>query len=194
MTRLFRDASPQALFILGLLTLPAFLFQEKLLYRALDGVFFLILAIWAGKRIRPLLALLLLASVTLFALLVPNGRVVFTIMGLPVTEGAMNMGLSRGILLLGLFYLSKFTVVRGLVLPGRAGRGIARVLMYFERFTENYLLISVRDLPGSLDTLLLKVSETRAADEESAHAARGRRMPLIVPLLVSSTCWLFVFL
>lgn len=194
MKKLLHEASPQALFVLGLLTLPAFLFQEKLLYRTLDAAFFLILALCAGKRIRPLPALALLVSVTVFALLVPHGKVLVNLFGLPITDGALKMGLSRGILLLGLFYLSKFTVVRGLVLPGKAGQGIARVLFYFERFSENYTRISIRDLPGSLDDLLIRVSEARNDDEQPAKLTRDRRMMLIFPLLVSMTCWLLLLL
>ena len=120
----FRDVSPNALFILGILTLPAFLFQEDLLYRCLDTLFFLALVIYSGKRVRVVPALLLVASVTFAALLVPYGRVMITLSGWPITEGALRMGFSRGILLLGLLYLSRVSVVRGLALPGKTGQGI----------------------------------------------------------------------
>lgn len=180
--------------MLGLFTLPAFLFQEKLPYRLMDGIFFLILALCSGKRIRPLPALVLLASVTAAALLVPSGKVLISLFGFPITEGALKMGFSRGILLLGLFYLSKFTVVPGLVLPGKAGNGLAKVFFYFERFSENYSQISIRDLPGSLDNLLLKVSETSSDDDSIAQAKRDSHIPLLLPLLISITCWVFLLL
>ena len=192
--KLLEMATPRSLFILGLLTLPAVLFQEKLVFRLLDGLLFLLLAQRAGKRILPLPALLLLASVTAAALLVPTGRVLITIFGLPVTEGALHLGFSRGVLLLGLFYLSKFTVVRGLVLPGRTGHGLARVLFYFERFSENYHRISIRDLPGSLDTLLLEISRDPADLDKKGRSGESRPMPLVIPLAVSIACWLFLLL
>lgn len=194
MNLLFDKASPKALFILGLFTLPAFLFQDKLHYRLLDGIFFLILVLCSGKKIRLLPALVLLASVTAAALLVPSGNVLTRLFGFPITEGALKLGFSRGILLLGLFYLSKFTVVQGLVLPGKTGNGLAKVFFYFERFSENYSQISIRDLPGSLDTLLLKVSETCRDDDAIAEAKKEARMPLILPLLISFTCWILLFL
>ncbi|WP_163336281.1 hypothetical protein [Desulfopila sp. IMCC35008] len=194
MNKLLAKASPEALFILGLFTLPAFLFQEKLPYRLMDGLFFLILALYSGKRILPLPAMVLLASVTAAALLVPSGKVLISVFGFPITLGALKMGFSRGILLLGLFYLSKFTVVQGLVLPGKTGNGLAKVFFYFERFSEHYSQVSIRDLPGSLDTLLLKVSETSSDDENMAQAKREGRIPLILPLLISITCWIFLLL
>jgi hypothetical protein len=194
MKKLFGEASPRALFILGLLTLPAFLFQDKLSYRILDGVFFLILALYSGKRIRPLPAILLLASVTGASLFVPNGKVLINVFGLPITEGALTMGFSRGILLLGLFYLSKFTVAQGLILPGKTGNGLVKVFFYFERFSEHYSQISIRDLPGSLDRLLLKVSKIRSDVDSMSTTEKARRVPLLFPLAVSLTCWAFLFL
>lgn len=194
MRTVFTKASPNTLFVLGLVTLPAFLFQEKLLFRLLDGLMFLVLALWSGKRIRPVPALLLLASVTLAALFVPHGKIIASPFGIPVTEGALKMGFSRGILLLGLFYLSKFTVVKGLELPGKTGNGLAKVFFYFERFSENYSQISIRNLPDSLDKLLLKISETSAGDNTSELDKDGKGVPLLIPVLVSLSCWVLLIL
>lgn len=195
MRKVFCRASPETLFILGLVTLPAFLFQEKLLYRVLDAILFLIVAMYSGKKIRPLPGLLLLISVTAAALFVPYGKVLFNIFGLPVTEGALKMGVSRGILLLGLLYLSKFTVVQGLAFPGRQGNGIAKVFFYFERFSENSAKISLKDLPGSLDNLLLSVSVSQNNQvNPSLERAGQHNLPLVFPLAVSLACWSFLFL
>ena len=195
MKKAFGAASPETLFILGLLTLPAFLFQEKLFYQALDAILFLLLASCSGKKIRPLPGLLLLVSVTAAALFVPYGKVLFHIVGLPVTEGALNIGVSRGILLLGLLYLSKCTVVQGLAFPGKKGNGIAKVFYYFERFSENSAKISLKDLPGSLDNLLLAVSVSKSTYSSTPQVKGGKqRLPLLFPLTVSVACWFFLLL
>jgi len=184
---------PGPLFVLGLLTLPAFLFQDGLLYRFLETVLFLLLVLFSGKKVRPLPGLLLLASVTAASLLVPYGRVVITMFGLPVTAGALEAGLSRGLLLLGLLYLSKFSVRAGLVFPGRIGDGIGKVFFYFERFSESREKVSINDLPGSLDNLLIAVSGSGAAGTatETPESARGL---LAVPLAAAAVCWVLLFL
>lgn len=194
MKRLFAAAPPGAVFLLGLLTIPAFLFQEKLLFRVVDGILFLALLVYSGKRIRPLPALILLASVTAAALLVPYGKVLTDIFGFPITKGALKMGLSRGILLLGLFYLSKFSVRRGLVFPGRIGAGIGKIFYYFEQFSENRQKISLKDLPGSLDSLLMSVSVPADASRGPSSRDEERRLPLIIPLAISTLCWVLLFL
>jgi hypothetical protein len=192
MKKLFQSANPQAMFILGLLTLPAFLFQEKLLFRLPEAALFLLLALYTGNRIRPLPALLLLASVTAAALLAPYGRVLTQFFGLPITEGALKLGVSRAILLLGLLYLSKLSVVRGMAFPGRIGYGVGKVFYYFERFSACRQRISIKNLPGSLDSLLLSVSAPECDGAASPTALVERRLPLIIPLAASLSCWVLL--
>lgn len=194
MKKLLSEGAPNTLFILGLITLPAFLFQEKLVYRCLITILFLLLALYSGKKIRPVPALLLLASVTVAALVVPYGKVLMSILGWPITAGALKMGFSRGVLLLGLLYLSRVSVVHGLALPGRVGQGISRVFFYLDRFSENCSILSVRDLPGTLDKLLLAVSESHTDRDYTFNQKGIRNLPFILPLLVSLVCWLLLFL
>ncbi len=194
MKKILHEGAPNALFIVGLATLPAFLFQEKLLYRFLVTIFFLLLALYSGKKIRPVPALLLLASVTAAALVVPYGKVLVSIMGWPITAGALKMGFSRGVLLLGLLYLSRVSVVPGLALPGTIGQGISRVFFYLDRFSENCGKLSVRDLPGSLNNLLHAVSASDTDRNYSSRKNGARNLPLILPILVSMVCWLLLFL
>ena len=193
MKRLFAPALPGPVFYLGLLTIPAFLFQEKLGFRALEALLFLGLMVYTGKKFRPLPALILLASVTAAALLVPYGQVMFRLFGFPITSGALKMGVSRGILLLGLLYLSKFSVRRGLVFPGKLGAGIGKIFYYFQRFSQSKNRISLKDLPGSLDALLISVSENQEASGNPAAPNLERRIPLIVPLAASILCWVWLF-
>lgn len=194
MKKLFLEGTPNALFVLGLVTLPAFLFQEKLFYRCLDTLFFLALAVYAGNKIRPIPALILLTSVTIAALVVPYGKVMVDLWGWPITEGALRMGFSRGVLLLGLLYLSRVSVVHGLLLPGKVGQGISRVFYYLDRFSEHCAKVSVRDLPGSLDKLLYAVSESSMEQREGVQRRGSHRVPFIFPLTVSLMCWLFLLL
>ncbi len=194
MKEILREGAPNALFIVGLATLPAFIFQEKLLYRCLSAILFLLLALYAGKKIRPVPALLLLASVTVAALVVPYGKVLVSILGWPITAGALEMGFSRGVLLLGLLYLSRVSVVSGLALPGTIGQGISKVFFYLDRFSEHCATISVRDLPGSLDNLLHMVSASNTDGGYTSRQEVTRHLPIILPLLVSLVCWLFLFL
>lgn len=184
---------PTPLFFIGLATVPAFVFQESLVYRPAEAGLFLLLCILAGKRIRPLPAAALLFSVTAASLLVPYGEVFARVFGFPLTVGALKFGLSRGILLLGLFYLSKFSVGPGLSLPGALGRGVGRVFYYFERFSESREKISLADLPGSLDEALTSVSRLPAG-EQRATSKDTRPALLLIPLAAGAACWVLLFI
>ncbi len=191
MTRLYKKASPTALFIVGLFCLPAFLLQEKLNDQILDGLLFLGLALYSGKRIRILPALILVVSVTGAALLVPYGRVLYNLFSFPITAGAFEMGFSRAVVLLGLFYLSKVTVTSELVLPGKFGRSLSLIFGYLEKFTRHFRLLSVRDLPGSLDKLLLTVNQEQATHHQTSPQEK-HHLPLIIPLLACLFCWVLL--
>jgi len=164
------------------------------MFRGAEAGLFLLLALLSGKRIRPLPGIILLLSVTAASLLVPFGDVLVTVLGFPVTLGALESGLARGTLLLGLFYLSKFSVARELSLPGRLGTGLARVFYYFERFTESRERISIKDLPGSLDAVLMSVSNHPL--DEGKVRPEGECSPtlLIIPLAASLGCWIALFI
>ena len=196
MPGLFQPAAARTLFVLGLLTLPALVFQDQALYRALNAALYLGLVLASGQRIRLLPPLLLLASVTAAALLTPYGKVLFSVWGWPITRGALLMGLSRGALLLGLFYLSRFSVLPGVDLPGRLGGGIAKVFFYFERFCDNRAALSIKDLPASLDRLLLAVSASDSPAQAGPGPSRGHRPapPLWLALAAPLGCWLLLLL
>ncbi len=188
MKRLLKKASPTALFVLGALCVPAFLFQQELKYQLFDGLLFLALAWYSGKRIRLLPALLLLLSVTGAALLVPYGKVLYDLFGFPITLGALKMGFSRSVVLLGLFYLSKVTVTSELILPGKFGHGLSLTFAYLEKFTHHIKLLSVRDLAGSLDILLQTVAEEQTS-QQTATQKEKRALPCIIPLMACLFCW-----
>lgn len=156
--RLLRDNfSAIHLFLAGALTLPAYLLQDELYIRLFQVLLFALLAGLAGKRIKWLYFLIMVASITFFHLLVPMGRVLFEVGPIPITEVALRNGVLKGLAIVGLVFISLFSVRSDLKLPGRLGGLVARLFYYFERIMEGRHRIEARRLIGSIDEVLTSI-------------------------------------
>jgi len=155
--RIAGHVEPMHLFVTGAVLIVSFLLQANLLVRLCQVVLFAITATLAGKRLRPLYFVLMTLSITVFNLLTPVGQVLFTVVGLPVTRGALEQGISKSLAIIGLVMLSLTTVSRELQIPGVFGGLIGRVFHYFEQVLEGKGRVSARHLVESIDQILLSI-------------------------------------
>ncbi len=88
-----------------------------------------------GKRVRVMQSVFIFASVLLFALLVPGGKVLFTIGSWRITLGALESGIRRGSILLGSVFLSQLAFSKEIQLPGLLGERVADIFSYFGKIT-----------------------------------------------------------
>ncbi|MBT3272183.1 MAG: hypothetical protein HN368_03435 [Spirochaetales bacterium] len=186
----------------GLLTLVAVALQPEMYVRCAQMIFFMMLAGTSGKRIRILPPLLLMAGVVLANLLVPNGRVLLIIGRMKITGGALENGISKGSLLIGLIYVSRISIGRGVALPGVFGGLLFRSFSYFEALTEGFRNSSgragrerlrIKGLLNHLDTLLLELDESAGSFQEknqTAAAAPVDRRKLVTGIFLLTAGWI----
>ncbi|HKJ85323.1 MAG TPA: hypothetical protein VKA06_04570 [Spirochaetia bacterium] len=155
--RLARHTAPLHVFIVGVVTIVAFLFQEELLVRLIQVLLFAAIATLAGKRIRWGYFLIMVGSITFFNLLTPVGRVLAEYGPIRVTEGALEQGLMKGLAIVGLVFISLFAVRPDLRLPGTFGGILARLFFYFERILDTRKRVSAKRLVESVDGVLLEL-------------------------------------
>ncbi|TVR31318.1 MAG: hypothetical protein EA404_10305 [Spirochaetaceae bacterium] len=155
--RLRQQLSASHLFLTGGLLLPAYLLQPSLYVRIGQVLLFSGLVYLAGKRIMWLYFAIMVASITFFNLLTPIGRVVLSIGPLQVTSVALRNGLMKGFTIVGLVFISLFSIRPDLRLPGKLGGLVARVFFYFERIIEGKKRIEARRLIGSIDDVLTEL-------------------------------------
>ena len=183
---LVSHASPRVLFASGAGLLPAFLFQQDLVLRGLLIVLFLAINAASGRRVRLLQYGLVGAGIVIFNLVMPTGRVLVTLLGLPVTEGALKSGLFKATAMIGLISLSQFSIRSDLRFPGRIGGLLATSLMYFERIIGEKRVIDRKDIIGSLDSILLAVHfaapESGSARPQVKTTAAGAALLILVVL------------
>ena len=89
----------------------------------------------AGK-IKVLPSLLLTITLTFFELLTPNGKILFYVGKLPVTLGALEQGLQRSGVLVGMVFSSQMIVNKNISLKGFIGRSIQNIFLVFNLLRE----------------------------------------------------------
>ena len=135
--------SASALFIAGLFIMPALLFNPSTEYRVLQFLFFWFLALLCGKKTNPVFTILMIVFIVAFNLIIPYGRVLYSIGVFKITSGALSAGIHRAITLAALIMLSKLTIRQDLKIPGTFGEILGDSLRMF------YVIMSRKQIAGS---------------------------------------------
>jgi heptaprenyl diphosphate synthase len=171
------NASPRVLFLAGALLFPAFLLQQDIAIRALQIALFMVLNAISGKRIRFLQYFIVAAGIVVFNLVIPTGRVLLSVIGLPITEGALKSGLLKATAMTGLIALSQFSIRSDLRLPGRIGGLIGQSLFYFEKIMGERRRIERKDIIGSIDTVLLEIYSAGIVEKSATKTRAHSTLP-----------------
>ena len=148
----------------------AFLFQENVAAKAGQVLVFAVLGLMDGKRIRVLVSLVLMSTVVFANLLVPDGRVLWNLGIMAVTDEALRGGVFRGLTVLGLLFLSRLCISPRLELTGRFGNLLSRTFYFYS------LLLQAKDFQArrpiaSLDRILLRAWQTASEPAERPASA-----------------------
>lgn len=175
------------LFICGIITIPAFIFQPDIILKSAMTLFFIILASVRGKKFKLLPNLLMALGITAANLLTPFGRVLAEIGSFRITSGALEAGIGKAALIIGLIYISRASIRTGLSFPGRLGSLISLVFYYFEKITEGERL-GRKNLIAKLDEKLFFLSEENGMETEKATEGSlkiRKYVTAIIPMLAA---------
>ena len=185
--RLALHASARDVFVCGIVSIVAFLFQSSIVVRAAQVLVFAMLATYAGKRIRWGYFVMIVSSITVFNLLTPLGRVLLEVGPVTITSGALEQGVFKGLAIAGLVFISLFAVRPDLKLPGSFGGLVARVFYYFEIVLESRQRIRATALVSSIDDALLEIYPGFDGDAAPAGRAAPAGGAGPAPRLVTTT-------
>jgi heptaprenyl diphosphate synthase len=179
----------RALFITGLIIMPALLFNPSTEYRILQFLFFLFLAWLSGNRINFIFTILIIAGIAAFNLIVPYGRVLFSIGAFKVTSGALTAGIHRAVTLEALVMLSKASIRHDLKIPGAFGELLGESLRIFSVMTDRKYHITGKTFFADIDRLLLELSEEEISGFD-IKITRTKPLGYAILAIVALLSWL----
>jgi heptaprenyl diphosphate synthase len=166
--RLFRS---EDLFIAGLVMMVIFLFTSSLMFRALQFLFFWLLAVLSGRKNRPFITMLMMLSIVFFNLLVPYGKILAEWGPLKISQGALQAGLRRALTLEGLIMLSGAFIRPDLRLPGAFGALLGESFRFFALLQERKTVFDRRRIIEGIDGLMMELDVPESEGEGRTSAA-----------------------
>ena len=169
--------SPSFLLCAGLLLAPAIILQHNLILRAAQSVQFLFLALISvpfGKKRLVIGSLIFVASTIILNLFSPVGEVLVRIAGVPVTRGALSVGVSKATTLASLLFLSRLCVRPSVRLPGRLGAFVSATFGYLNKLLARKERIGRNRIVQRLDQLFESVYGNGLDEQPAGNPPRGR--------------------
>lgn len=187
---MIKGIQPGTFFFTGIIIIPSFVFAESLTARTVLFAAIIILNMITGRNFRILPSVILASGVILANLYPPGGRVYFTAGPFYVTHDALMTGIRKTLLLAGTVYISRFSIRRELVFPGRAGALLYKTFYYFEKLTEMKLDIR-NNIIMQIDNRLSEIDSTSRDVGMEGHTLRliMEKKNLFFLILVSLLFW-----
>jgi hypothetical protein len=152
--------------------------QNNIFIKCLQCLCFLIAAIWMKQKPHILGVTILFFSTIILNLVVREGRVLFSLLALPITEEALYRGLRRGFTIISLFFMSKLLISTHLKLEGIPGRWLASTLSLFHFFTSRMKMIRIRSLTQDLDHLMIMAEKEVFQPTGKTTIAKNQPLPV----------------
>lgn len=150
-----------------------FLFENNLAVKTGMFILFMGAVILAGKRFSFVMMLSVSAGIVAANLLVPSGKVLWSLGPLVITQYALTEGLTKALTFEGLMLISKASIMQGLKLPGRIGGIIGESFLYYDRIIEYKGRIRAASLSSDADAMMTAVWESEALGGNETASARG---------------------
>ncbi|PKL08384.1 MAG: hypothetical protein CVV51_09215 [Spirochaetae bacterium HGW-Spirochaetae-7] len=160
------DSSRLALAGVALSTI--LLFQPSLAGRVAMLAVAAAVAWLSGRRLSPVTAIIVIASIVCANLLVPLGRKLVSWGPLLITETALFEGLRKAVTFEALMFISKACLGPNLRLPGRFGTFFAEALRGYDRILEHKGSVRLATFMKDIDEILDSVYHGQ-------YASRGNR-------------------
>ena len=173
------------LFVAGLLMALIFLHDRALPGHLAQFLFFCILVMLSGKRNNFVATAVFVSSIVFFSLLVPHGKILFSLGPLQVTKGSLFSGIERALTLSGLMMLSRVFVRGDLRLPGNLGSLLGQSMRVLEMMREKKAMIAKGRVISGIDRMIFEIEAAQTGDSDSGPRKETRRSVKGIALLAA---------
>jgi heptaprenyl diphosphate synthase len=179
----------KALFAAGLAIMPSILFNPSTEYRIIQFLFLCVLVLFSGKKLNPFFTIIVIAFIVAFNLIIPYGRVLFSIGAFKITSGALKAGIHRAVTLEALVMLSKLSISHELKIPGAFGELLGESLRIFSVLMNKKLRVTGKNFIVEIDNLMLELSKEEI-HQPIVSEIRTKPIGYVVLVIVSILLWL----
>ncbi|HZK19272.1 MAG TPA: Gx transporter family protein [Treponemataceae bacterium] len=130
-------------------------FQKNMLVLWTTVLVFAICTYFRKKRLRVITPFIIFLTVTVLNLFPAQGKIIYVIGSIKITEGALFFALQRSGILLGMVFLSQATISSSIYLPGRLGQLFSTILYYYEELTTHK--IQCKKTNKTFETIIDKI-------------------------------------
>ena len=186
--------SAKALFAAGLLIMPALLFIPSTGYRCFQFVFLCFLALLSGKKINFMIMIPIIMFIIVFNLIIPYGRVLFSLGVFKITSGALKAGVHRAFTLQSFVMLSTLAIRRDLKIPGAFGELLCESLHIFSAIMNKKYTFPKHNVLVEIDNLMLELSDiTLPPPDEKIIKTKPIGFVILALVIISSWLPYYVF-
>ena len=146
--------NPVFRFGLGAVLILTLCFASHLAVQLLVTALALILLLADRSRIRLLPAILMATSIILFNLCTPFGRVLARPFNLPLTDGALFLGIKKVLTMEGMIFISRWILKPGFRLPGKTGGLVSQAFRILGYLTDSRRKLDPKNLTASIDSIM----------------------------------------
>jgi len=181
--------SAKALFAAGLIIMPSLLFNPSTDYRVVQFLFFLFLALLSGNKINLLSVFVITLFIIAFNLIIPYGKILFSLGAFKITSGALEAGVHRAVTLQALVMLSKAAVRNDLRLPGSFGQLLGESLRIFKELTDRKIRITGKNFTAKIDELMTELCR-QTLYKPCADDIKTKPLGYLILAVVTALSWL----
>lgn len=128
------------IFLVELIFFPVFLFTKNSVFLICEFVLITVLLtiktlLTKSKFPNFVPSIFVFISIVFFSLLSPFGQILLSVGRFNITQGALESGIRRGIILCGTVFLSQLIISKDLKFPGKLGQMTAQIFVYLSLLT-----------------------------------------------------------
>ena len=150
--------------------MPSLLFNPSPMLRVVQFLFFWLLCQFTGIKNNPFITILVFLGIVSFNLIMPYGRVLYSIGTFNVTLGALMMGIHRAATLSGLIMLSRLSIRPDLKIPGGFGTLVGESFRYFALIMNSKKRITRKNLMADIDRIMIDLSSEEERANPTEHS------------------------